>query len=33
VLFSDPFLNLSSADSASGFKINKLDHEPVRIDV
>ena len=33
VLSSDPFLNLPSADSASGFKINKLDHEPARINV
>jgi len=33
VLSSDPFLNLPSADSASGFKINKLGHEPARIDV
>jgi len=33
VLSSDPFLNLPFADSASDFKINKLDHEPVKIDV
>ncbi len=33
VLSSDPFLNLPFADSASGFKINKLDHESARIDV
>ena len=33
VLSSDPFLNLSFADSASGSEINKLDHEPARIDV
>jgi len=33
VLSSDPFLNLPSVSSASGFEINKLGHEPARIDV
>ena len=33
MLSSDPFLNLPSADSATGSEINKLDHESARIDV